>query len=272
MGSARDLLPVTVRELRSPEAFLEVVALERAIWGMPDIEVVPKDLLVALVHEGGLVAGAFLGERMVGFVLGFPTADPGVQHSHMMGVLPDCRDRGIGFALKRFQRAWCLARGIGRVVWTFDPLRARNANFNLRKLGARSRTYLPDFYGPMGGINRGVPSDRLLVEWVLDAPEVVARLEGRRAEPDAAGLPFANRVEGEVPLEARLDVEAPRLLVRIPRDFGAILSRDPALAARWRQHIREVLSHYLARGFVVADFVGREGPAYVLVREDDAAG
>ena len=128
-----------------------MVALQREVWGRAESDLVPRGLLVAVQDEGGLVAGAFAEGRMVGFVFGFPTKDPALHHSHMLGVLEAYRGTGAALLLKRFQRDWCLARGVRRVVWTFDPMRGVNANFNLRKLGATAKTYLPDHYGSSPG-------------------------------------------------------------------------------------------------------------------------
>jgi chorismate synthase len=254
-----------VRELRGWEEMERVVDLQRQVWGRSESDLVPRGLLIAAQDEGGLVAGAFWQGEMVGFVFGFPTRDPGLQHSHMLGVLEAYRGTGAALLLKRFQRDWCLARGIRKVVWTFDPLRGPNANFNLRKLGALSRTYLPDHYGPMSGINAGAPSDRLLAEWDLLSPRVYTRIYAPPPEAQVAGLPQANRVEGEVPLEARLDLEAERILVQIPEDWGRILREDPALALRWREHSRKVFGHYFAQGYAAVDFV--RGPnRYVLAK------
>jgi chorismate synthase len=257
---------VHVRELKGPEEMEGVVELQRQVWGREDRDLVPRGLLIAVQDEGGLVAGAFVEGGLVGFVFGFPTQDPSLQHSHMLGVLEPYRGTGAALLLKRFQRDWCLARGIRKVVWTFDPLRGANANFNLRKLGATAKTYLPDHYGPMSGINAGAPSDRLLAEWDLLSQRVYTRIYAPPPEPEATGLPLANRVEGEVPLEAHLDLEAPRLLFQIPEDWGRILREDPELALRWREHSRLVLGHYLARGYRAVDFA-RHPNRYVLAQD-----
>lgn len=243
-----------------------MVELQRQVWGREDRDLVPRGLLIAVQDEGGLVAGAFVEGKMVGFVFGFPTQDPTLQHSHMLGVLEPYRGTGAALLLKRFQRDWCLARGVRKVVWTFDPLRGANANFNLRKLGATARTYLPDHYGPMTGINAGAPSDRLLAEWELLSERVYARIYASPPEPQAAGLPQANRVEEEVPVAATLDLEAPRLLFQIPEDWGRILREDPDLALRWREHSRLVLGHYFARGYRAVDFL-RHPNRYVLAKD-----
>lgn len=256
---------VHVRELRGFEEMERVVELQREVWGRSESDLVPRGLLVAVQDEGGLVAGAFLDGAMLGFVFGFPTQDPTLHHSHMLGVLEAYRGTGAALLLKRFQRDWALSRGVRRVVWTFDPMRGANARFNLRKLGATAKTYLPNHYGPMSGINAGAPSDRLLAEWDLLSERVYTRLYAPPPEPEGADLPQVNRVEGEVPLEARLDLEAERVLVQIPEDWGRILKEDPALALAWREHSRQVFGQYFARGYVAVDFL--RGPnRYVLAK------
>ncbi|RDI95482.1 GNAT family N-acetyltransferase [Meiothermus sp. QL-1] len=259
------MLEVLIREMHEPEEVLEIPRLERAIWNDPGETIRPGTLL-ALLHEGGLLAGAFYRGELVGFVFGFPTHRPTDHHSHMAGVLPAYQHLGIGYQLKRFQRDWALSRGYERVVWTFDPLRGLNAHFNLRKLGATFQRYIPNCYGPMGGLNAGAPSDRAYAVWELKSPRVLARLYAPPPPPDTEGLPLANRVEGEAPQEARLGLEAPRILVQIPEDWGGILQRDPGLALAWREHSREVFGHYLARGYRAVEFV--RGPnRYLLERE-----
>ncbi|TPP04269.1 GNAT family N-acetyltransferase [Rhizobium glycinendophyticum] len=168
---------VRIRELDGMAEFRQAEGLQREVWGRGDTPD-PADLMMVIQAEGGLVAGAFLANRLVGYVFGFPTRDPAVQHSHRLAVAPDMRGRGLGADLKWYQRKWCLARGISQVRWTFDPARITNARLNLNRLGGRSSTYLVDYYGEMGGINSGLPSDRLLVDWRLDDPLVEQRFNG----------------------------------------------------------------------------------------------
>jgi predicted GNAT superfamily acetyltransferase len=162
---------VEFRELRTAAELAPLPALERIVWG--DVDLVALNLLVATVTEGGMAIGAFDGGRLVGSVYGFATLQPHVLHSHYLAVHPDYRRIGLGVALKHEQRQWCLANGRTAMRWTYDPLQLGNAHLNMRSLGAVGADYHPDFYGPMGGINGGLPSDRVVVEWDLAGPRFV---------------------------------------------------------------------------------------------------
>ena len=289
---------VLIRELETPTEFKQTERVQRVAWNMDDIDIVPAATMIAIAHEGGLAAGAFDGGRMVGFVFGFPTADPKLHHSHMLAVLPEYRGTGLAVRLKLFQRSWCLARGIERVVWTFDPLLGLNANFNVRKLRCVVRTYLPDYYGPLSGVNAGTPTDRFLAEWHLTTPRVeaaVRRLEesldgARRATgtdassaatargagsvdedaPDGLstwGLVYANSIQGERPVAAAVELDAPRIAVHIPDDFSGLLRSDPALALQWRLHAREIFTRFFSQGYAIVDFVRTGGRnLYILTK------
>ena len=143
--AAASAADVVVRELHRVDQLKAAQQLFEAVWRPAEGQPSPMtgELLRALAHAGCYVAGAYAGARMVGASAGFFTAPPGpALHSHITGVAPQGQHRGVGFALKVHQRAWALARGITEVVWTFDPLVARNAWFNLAKLGARPTAYL----------------------------------------------------------------------------------------------------------------------------------
>lgn len=257
-------MSTVIRELHQPEEIAQIPHLEQAIWHDPS-DTIRSGTLMALVHEGALLAGAYQQDKLVGFVFGFPTDRPSELHSHMAGVLPAYQATGVGFLLKRYQRDWALCKGYERVVWTFDPLRATNAHFNLSKLGATFRRYIPNCYGTMGGINAGAPSDRVYAVWELRDRRVLERLYGPPPAPRLEGVPQVNRLEGDLPVGLELGLEAPRLLAQIPEDWGHILQTNPVLAQRWREHSRELFGHYLAQGYQATHFV--RGPSrYLLER------
>lgn len=161
-------MTIEFRELRTAAELAPMPALELRVWGGTDL--IAVNMLVATVTEGGMAIGAFDGDRLVGSVYGFATHQPHVLHSHYLAVDPDYRRTGLGVALKHEQRQWCLANGRTAMRWTFDPLQLGNAHLNLRSLNAVCVEYHANFYGPMGGINGHMPSDRLVVEWDLVGP------------------------------------------------------------------------------------------------------
>jgi len=254
-----------IRELASVTDMIAAEQIQRDIWGL-DATPTPKESLIPIQHEGGLLAGAFTlnGGELVALVFGFPTRDPSAMHSHILGTRSNWRGFGIGACLKWFQRAWCLARGIRLVRWTVDPLRAANAQLNIHQLGATASTYLTDYYGPMQGIDAGAPTDRLLIEWRLDSPRV-ARLAAAR-QPDS-GFPDAepaNTILNDQPASSILNLTCPQVRIHLPTDFVSLAAADPALAVAWRLHTRSLFLHYFDRGYVITGFTRVGGPAYIL--------
>ena len=159
-----------VRALAGHAEFAEAVRLQKVIWGFPDLELLPVRFFVVASRVGGQTLGAFDGGRMAGFLLAIPgiKKDSGTPylHSHMLGVLSDYRDAGVGRMLKSAQREDALARGIRLIEWSFDPFEAKNAYFNLELLGAIVRTYVPNMYGISASPLHGdLPTDRCIAEW-----------------------------------------------------------------------------------------------------------
>jgi len=177
-----------VRALADHDEFAEAVRLQQLIWGFEDLELLPVRFFVVASRIGGQTLGAFDGGRMAGFLLAIPGIKPGLKkdggmqylHSHMLGVLPDYRDAGVGRMLKLAQRDDAVARGIQVIEWTFDPFEAKNAYFNLERLGAIVRTYIPNMYGirenPM---DRGMPTDRCVAEWWIAETHAKAPVAAR---------------------------------------------------------------------------------------------
>ncbi|HZX54714.1 MAG TPA: GNAT family N-acetyltransferase [Ilumatobacteraceae bacterium] len=189
-------MTIEFRELRTADELAPMPVLESRVWGGHS-ELVAVNMLVATISEGGMAIGAFDGDRLVGSVYGFATNQPHVLHSHYLAVDPDYRRSGLGVALKYEQRDWCLANERTAMRWTFDPLQLGNAHMNLRSLGAVGARYYPNLYGPMPGINGGLPSDRLVVEWDLvgdrfcGSESVVVAVPGVTADDIAAAAPVA---------------------------------------------------------------------------------
>jgi predicted GNAT superfamily acetyltransferase len=244
----------------------EVVRLQEAVWGAGS-EIVPASVLIASAKRGGILIGAVDGGELLGFVWSMPAVrDAALTHwSHMLGVRPAARGRGIGRALKLAQRERAMAAGVELIEWTFDPLQAPNAHLNIAGLGGTASTYLVDAYGSMSGqLHLGTPTDRLIVEWRLRAPHVERRLarSGRQGAPlvrsaEILDVPTALAAADDArraPGAPRLDLDARRLLIAIPPRFTELQQHNADAALAWRLAARSVFTTYFARGYRVVDF------------------
>jgi predicted GNAT superfamily acetyltransferase len=270
---------VAVTDVRTTEALREVSALFDAVWGRRGEAgaVLGPEVLAAIAHAGGQVTAATRHDRVIGATAAFlgRTADGRTfLHSHVTGVISASAAAGVGTALKWHQRAWCLARGIDEVRWTFDPLVRRNVVFNLVRLGAQVDGYLEDAYGRMPDArNAGLPTDRLVARWQLRSPRVGAAAVGRTASPDVQAL---LRSGAEVALDEaedggprRTSSDAPRRLVRVPADIERLRTDDPELAEAWSHAMRAAVGTALAEGARVTG-ASRDG-WLVLSRGDRVA-
>ena len=258
-SGSRDFPRVEIRLVRSHEEYAACEAMSRDVWGAAERNVVPRELLLTMQLNGGLVHGAFRPDgQLVGFCFAFLGRREGQLRlcSHQLGVLPEFRGAGIGVALKQAQRADAIRLGYELVTWTFDPLEARNAYINLHRLGCIARLYDRNHYGEMEDeLNRGLPSDRLEAEWwlrrnkpaiILNDPVVLLRV-GTDGSP----------VRDDPPVSGRQPA-----LIGVPSDFQAIKRKSLELATRWRMESRAAFELALGAGLVAVDFQ-RPG-AYVM--------
>lgn len=265
-----------IRSLATMEDVYQAEELQRVIWPGSETDIVPAHLLITIERNGGVLLGAFDGDQLVGYVLGFLGVDPGspdrvamarLKHcSHMLGVHPEYRGRGIGFDLKLAQRRAVMDQGIRLATWTYDPLQSGNAHLNIRRLGALCQRYKVDAYGEMrDGLNRGVASDRFDVDWWVTSSRVKSRIERSRPPLDlahflAAGAKKINPAslgEGDLPQPAPATepMETNLLMVEIPPNFLRMKTEDQGLARAWRLHAREIFQEAFQRGYIVTDFV-----------------
>jgi len=242
---------IEVRHCSTLAEFEECVRVEHATWG-EEVAVVSSIFVVAH-HTGGQVIGAFDGSKMVGFTLALIGVRNGeiFLHSHMTAVMPEFRDYGIGRRLKLFQREDALKRGIKLVEWTFDPLEAKNAHFNLMRLGAVARRWIPNCYGitesPLHG---SLPTDRLVAEWQLDSERVESLVAGNPTSVSKA----AARIE-------------------FPADFARIRDTNLAAAAEIQSKVRDQFADLIAKGYAATGIHTHDGVAsYVLEPSAEIAG
>lgn len=264
---------VAIVDLRELADLEQMSALLDDVWGRDPAAgaILAPELLRAMEHAGCQITAAFRDQRMVAAtaaLIGFEHGHVHL-HSHITGVRPDAQARGVGWAMKQYQRAWALARGITTVRWTFDPLVRRNAVFNLVKLGARPVAYLENVYGRMQDeVNRGLPTDRAVAEWQLAERRVAMASEGRFAEPRLDALRGAGAIEllrDEDGEPVRQDGSSRHLLVQVPPDIERMRAEDLDRAARWAEALRGTLGTALGAGYRVTG-ITRDG-WYVLAAD-----
>jgi len=240
-ASREDRAVVEIREVSSIKEYDTCINLQREVFGLPDLEISPRRHLIVSRHAGGWTLAAFAGDRLVGFVhhLAAVKGEEIFGYSHMMAVAADYQNRGVGAQLKWAQRERALAEGRDYVKWTFEPMRVRNAHFNLNRLGVAVREYAVNFYGTdyvtnpaeQGSGASGMDSDRLFASWELRSPRVEA---------------FAQRLE--------YPMAEPETTIEIPGDFSALLKADPETAKREVLRVRAEFLEALGRGLVSRAF------------------
>lgn len=227
---------ISIRQIESFSELRAVEELQKEVWGIPDLDVVPLTHLIAAKAAGGVLLGAFDGETLVGFVYGFVAEEDGemAHHSHMLAVKRTHRNFNLGYKLKIAQREEVLAQGINLITWTFDPLQSLNAYFNFTKLGVISDRYVINFYGEeAASFLHQTGTDRFWVKWLLTSDRVVQRLNTTKPV---------------------LENPADKLLIEIPGDINAVQQESPEAAYEWRVRTRRAFTEAIDSGYVVRDF------------------
>jgi predicted GNAT superfamily acetyltransferase len=226
---------IEIRRLSERDDLKSAVRLQRQIWGFEDVDLIPLRLFVVASKIGGQVYGAFDGGQMIGFCMSIPGLKPGGKtylHSHMLGVLSEYRNTGVGRTLKLTQRDDAIGRGIDLIEWTFDPLEIKNAFFNMQRLGAIVRRYVPNQYGTTSSpLHGGLPTDRCIAEWWIASPRVKTILEGKPFEGNS--------------VEAR---------IAIPSDIATIRTNEPVRARDIQQNACEQFRAAFDRELAVIGF------------------
>lgn len=242
----------TIRECITIEHFDRCVALQREAFGLPDLEISPRRHLIVSRQAGGWTLGAFVADRMVGFVHHL-AAVRGLEifgYSHVMAVAKDYQNKGVGARLKWAQREKALSEGRKLIKWTWDPMLARNAHFNLNRLGATVENYLDDFYGVDYGADErlGLPSDRLSATWRIDSDRVHALAKG-----------------SEAPFEGKRVAT-----IAVPADWNALVKSDPQRAREEQTRVREEFKRAFAGKLICAALErGETESRYVLFESSE---
>ena len=269
---------IRIQRLLSTEQHDQAVELQKIYWGPDAGNLVPRHMLHSISHHGGHVLGAYDGQELVGFVLGFIGTDidfedqdarPAMANllimSKRMLVLPQYRGQNIGFRLKMAQRDIAMKQAIRLVTWTVDPMLAANAHLNIRKLGGVIQRFSANYFGLTEP--QSLRADRLTVEWWVTHRRVAERAKGKGSQLTLqqvldVNTPIVNRADASgdwLQPQRMTDVPISTFaLVEIPADFLELEASDRSLADKWRYHVRDVFDRILEAGYIVTDFVSDE--------------
>jgi predicted GNAT superfamily acetyltransferase len=241
---------IRIRAMEEAQDMNVCVELQQRIWGYAPIDTVPDQIFIVAKKTGGQVMTAYDGDNPVGFAVAFAAVREGLTylHSHMVGVVEEYQNRGVGRLLKLAQREDALERGIDLIEWTFDPLQLKNAHFNIERLGAIVRHYIPNLYGRTSSpLHAGLPTDRLVAEWWVRSQRVEDVLGGR--------------------LRA-LGSDCQR--ISIPADIRRICGDEPLTAEKIQTNVREQFRANIADGRAAVGFeFNKELGTYLLERYED---
>lgn len=242
-----------IRKLKTNEDMRLIQVLEQEVWEMSPI---PTHQTFTASNNGGILVGAFFGEKLVGFCYGFPGFKNGKSYlcSHMMGIHPEHQSQGIGRMLKNEQKRLAVDMGYSLIVWTFDPLESRNAYLNTSILYGICDTYLENYYGKMeDGLNRGLPTDRLQIQWWISSDRVEESWEPVDVEfaqvHDVSQTETGYPVLSTIPEHFSLQLDG--IEIPVPMDFQSMKKENPELALDWRMKIRSIFQHLFAGGFAL---------------------
>ena len=246
---------IQIRECTTIDEFDSCIRLQREVFGLPELEISPRRHLIVSRQAGGWTLGAFVAEQLVGFVhhMAAVREETIFGYSHMMAVAIEYQNKGVGAKLKWSQRARALSEGRAFIKWTWDPMQARNAYFNLNRLGVTVRSYAENFYGtdyvssprPQGTPPPGIDSDRLFAEWQLQSERVKKLAQG---DPALIDLPAA-------------------CTISIPADWTSLCKQDPVAARKEQLRVRAEFQQAFASGFVCAGFERATDPPRYLLYE-----
>lgn len=239
------------------EEYRQCEKIQNQVWGN---YAVAAEVLSVTQKNGGAVLGSMVAGKVVGFIYAFLARrhDRLLHWSHMMAVLPEFRDQGLGFRMKLMHRKLALAQGIKFIGWTYDPLQSRNAALNLARLGAKVEEYISNYYGQFPSrIEKGLPSDRFVMSWPIAARTTNEHLLGRRMnwrEAPRINETVTNSHGYLATRRIHLQLDAPRLLLEIPQNTDAIRDHAAALGLEWRMVTRQAFERYLGAGYRVTGF------------------
>ncbi|MFB3925637.1 MAG: GNAT family N-acetyltransferase [Syntrophales bacterium] len=290
-----ELKKIRVERYLRESVLNDVVELEKRVWNRQGYREVNAPMLYfELAYlTNGLVLTAFdegiyspeekeqmaredpwyKGDRPIGFLACFADFDMRgpFWYGARMGVDRRYRDRNIGEELVQNLYSCAVERNIPRIRWTYDPLQSRNGYMYLHKMGGIVREIGFNYYSAVftnDEFNRGISTDRFVVEWIINSQRVRDRMAPGKTLPFDTFVMTPQNIVNEIELDENglerhgekwiLRSRESPIFVEIPYAQDKLLSVDRTKAQALRDKCRGLFMHYLARGYMVTDFVLRK--------------
>lgn len=276
------------REVNAPMLYFELAYLTNGlVLTAFDDGLYTKDERAKMAEEDPWYAK----DRPIGFLACFADFDRRgpFWYGARMGVDRRYWDKDIGDDLVKTLYECAKERSIHRIRWTYDPLVSRNGYIYIHKMGATVKEIGFNYYSAVftsDEFNRGISTDRLIVEWQINSDRVRNRMERGVLPPlfDTSAITSENTVNDVEMDEQGLERPGEKLafnlsvspiFMEIPYDQDKLLRTDRGKAQILRNKIRGLFMHYLARGYIVRGFAvkkepdGRRRPFYRLERDTE---
>ncbi|MGG3434336.1 GNAT family N-acetyltransferase [Heyndrickxia coagulans] len=262
---------INICELKTMNEMEQVQELERKVWGMDPV--LPTHQTLTAVKNGGIIIGAFDGEKLVGFSYGFSGFQNGKSYlcSHMLGIDEAYRSQGIGEMLKRSQCKVAIEKGYSLIKWTYDPLETRNAFLNLTKLNGICNTYIENCYGEMNdNLNQGLPSDRFEVHWYVKSPHVVEKhVPNIQSILPLNTLAFNEKGQPVCIIEQENELTGQAYSITVPKDFQGLKAVSEDLALDWRLKTRRLFQKLFHAGYAAVQLEKHDtNGKYIFIKKD----
>lgn len=244
----------SIKAIKEMDKFSELIDIQRDAWGLTDIDIVPLHVFKAvadLLKPNGIVLGYFLEERIIGFIMTFPTSNPKEVLAHMGALSKKYQNRGIFYRLSLDLRKIMRSNGVDKIFWTYDPLESVNAHLYIRKLGGVITRHFINYYGDIDSIiHSGLPTDRFRVEWNIKDKSVEKGIKNRSKD-------YSRRID--YTLENN-DIK----YVEIPLNIQEIKNKDLDEAIEWRIRTRRLFDDNIEKNNLfgidfIFDRINRKG-------------
>lgn len=267
----------TVRDLQS------AVALQKSTLGEHSPDLWQLTHLTHVQHSGGLILGARNTIQnqtgLIGVLIDLIADADGYPARRTVARSVDIssRNQGVYTKLRKTERRMLHEHGVDLVYWDIDPLDSIELHIALNKLGGLVTAYARPVFDARASSSPSVlQTDHIRVEWWIDSPRVVSRMDqGADLPHQHVGLHemdvltrtsmLKTGVRGLVECDQRTTSD--HALVEIPENISDLQVHDSVAAIQWRERSRPVLEQLFQLGFQGVGLIHEGGRSFLVMKK-----